>query len=202
MPAITPNAARIQAIIFTDAVKIIQKAELKERVILALGTGWIKGYASDNSQLHGALNVHISHIRNYCNDHGIIFIDKDDSVLMDEIEKVRQAHPTARVIVLAKEETVTSKDFASLRDNERAFLAGVDASGLDETCYMRITEMLMMALRLGLKDLFVNSAPLDCPAVKAEALEGFRNVYRFLPKAEKIPIDTKFQDLYTVEEFA
>ncbi len=196
------DAARIQAIKFTDAVKIMQGAKQKEPVILALGTGWIKGLSSDDSQLRGALNVHISQIRNYCNDHGIIFIDRDDSALLAEIEKARAAHPNARVVVLAKEETVTSKEFAPLRDNEKAFLAGVNASGLDETCYMRITEMLMMALRLGLRDLFVNSAPLDCPAVKAEAIQAFRNVYRFLPAAEKIPVDTKFKKLYPVEQFA
>ena len=197
-----PASERIEAIKFADTIKLVNIANQKDPVILALGTSWIKGYERRNSRQYADINSLIIAIRNYCKERGVTFIDKDDKDLLAEIGKAREANPNARVVVLAGQETITSDEFATLRNDARAFLAGVDSNGIDETCYMRITEMLRMALRLGLRDMLTAIADINNPYIKADPYKTFRNVYIFLPKAEKLPDYDSLRQLYRIQEFA
>jgi hypothetical protein len=91
---------------------------------------------------------------------------------------------------------------AHLRNDENTFLAAVDADALDQGCYIRLCEMLRMALELGLKDLFKERVDIDNANIKADPVAAFRNVYLFLPRAERIPVYETLRALYRVQEFA
>lgn len=201
--ALTQAAARVQAVELADTVKLVKAANLAQPVILALGTSWIKGYKRGKPQ-YNDLNRLITAIRNYCTIHGVIFINEDDEDLLAEIEKRRKDAPNAKVIVLAGKESIAPEKaiLAPLRNDENAFLAAVDSSELDETCYVRLAEMLRIALELGLKELFRDKIDLTNPNIDIGAMKDFRNVYIFLPHAERIPIYENLRALYRVQEFA
>lgn len=199
----TSHSARIEAIKFADTIKLIEAARVTQPIILALGTDWIKSYKRGTPH-YNELNRLISAIRNYCTTQGIIFINKDDGALMIEIEKQRQNAPNAKVIVLADKESIAPEKaiLAALRNDKNAFLAAVDSSELDETCYVRLADMLRLALELGFKELFQDKVDLTNPNIDIGALKDFRNVYIFLPHAERIPIYDNLRALYRVQEFA
>jgi hypothetical protein len=199
----TVEAERINAVQFADIVKLVKAANMSQPVILALGTDWIKGYKRGTPQ-YNDLNRLISAIRNYCTTRGIVFVNTADEGLLAAIEKERKAAPNAKVIVLAGKDSIAPDKalLAPLRDDENTFLAAVDPSELDETCYVRLAEMLRLALELGLKDLFRDKIDLTNPNIDIGAMKDFRNVYVFLPHAERIKSYDDLRALYRVQEFA
>lgn len=201
----TPEAERIHAIELTDTLKIAEAANLKQPVILALGTSWMKGY-KPGEPVYRDMNKLIAAIDNYCAEKGIAFVRGEDSELMSKIEeeKLSKNISGAKVIVLAAKESILPDGaaLASLKNDENAFLAAVDSEELDPACYIRLCEMLRMALELGLKDLFDDRIDINNPNIKVDPVTAFRNVYLFLPRAERIPVYERLHELYHVQEFA
>jgi hypothetical protein len=202
---IDPEAERVHAIELADAVKIAGNAVQKRPVILALGTSWIKGYRR-GEPVYSDMNKLISAIDNFCAEKGIAFVRGEDGELESKIEAEKSGkHLTgAKVIVLASKESILPDGavLAHLRNDENTFLAAVDADALDQGCYIRLCEMLRMALELGLKDLFKERVDIDNANIKADPVAAFRNVYLFLPRAERIPVYETLRALYRVQEFA
>jgi hypothetical protein len=203
--ALSTDTERIHAIELADTVKIIKAAELKEPVILALGTSWMKGY-KPGEPVYRDMNRLIAAIDSYCAEKGISFVRGEDSELISKIEeeKATKNFAGAKVIVLAGKESIVPDGaaLASLRNDENVFLAAVDSKELDPTCYFRLCEMLRMALELGLKELFDDRIDIDNPNIKVNPVAAFRNVYLFLPRAERIPVYETLRALYRVQEFA
>lgn len=153
-------------------------------VIIALGTSWIKGYSLYKSAMFPMLKA----VRELCAKNGIIFICGKDESLLPEIEAQKFRLPEAKIIVLADKKTVEGRDFMSLKD---AFLAGVDNSNLREKSYVRLPEMLALALNLGLGlDVYEKS-----PNIYTEDKGSF---YLFMPNAE--PIDWDNTDIGKIYE--
>ena len=77
------------------------------------------------------INELITSTRNWCESKGIPFIVDDDDKLLARIdaERGKEGKAGAKIVILAGEDTVTSDDFAPLRDDEKsAFVVGVEAT--------------------------------------------------------------------------
>jgi hypothetical protein len=193
----------VNAIRFADTIKLIQAADTKRPVILALGTGWIKGYKRGEPQ-YGELNRLISAIRNYCSRRGVTFICAEEGDLLGRISAERARSQGAKVIVVAGKDSIAPEGavLSPLRGDKDAFLAAVDSSALDETCYVRLAEMLRIALELGLGGILRDSADPANPNIAIKALEGCVNVVILLPRAERVPAYENLRRLYRVQVFA
>jgi hypothetical protein len=196
----SPESEFIHSINLRDIISFIQAQPQNQPRIIALGTDWIKGYKNGKSQ-HNALNPLISSIRNYCESKGIPFIVDEDNNLPGRIsaEKTRDGKSKAKVIVLAGKETVKLPGFALLRDpKENAVIVGVDNQYLAENSYIRLMEMLILALKLSAE------IPIDFDktVIKIEENKEF-HIYIFIPLAQPIDIDyDKLKAIYRVQEFA
>ena len=87
-----------------------------------------------------------------------------------------------RVVVMTDLDAIIADNsaFASLRDKENVFLAGIPykEAGLDANSYLPIVELLREAVRLGLSVTDVPASSL----ISATPYERFKNVFRLLPK--------------------
>ena len=110
--------------------------------------------------------------------------------LMDTVRKERI--PLTNVVVLAGRDTIEREEFAPIRarndgDTDKAFLVGVDARDLTRDSYIRLMEMLTMALRMAF-----GRVPLsDHPAIEVNKLNS--RLVIFIPKAEPL-------DLYGIKK--
>ncbi|GEM_PF-4610017 len=193
----TPGTEERHAKNFSDRVKCIQAKEDDRPVILALGTGWIKGYEKGRYLQYDALNPLITSIREFCKEKGITFVDRDDAELLDAIEKAKDGRTNARVIVLAGQETVESPEFKALREDMNNFLVGVNNEELTVDSYMRLMEMMTLTLNLA----FDREVDLDNPNIIIRKHNKFPNIYIFIPKAE--PMDYEIlKEIYKIQTFA
>jgi len=127
----------------------------------------------------------------------MIFIDRDDSELMGAVKEARRLYPKAKVVVLADEDTVRSKEFKPLRNDKNAFLGGVNDKRLTINSYTHLMEMMTAALQLAYK------RPVDIvrPNLVIKKDDKFPNVYIFTPDAE--PMDYELlKAVYKTEGFA
>ncbi len=173
--------------------------------IIALGTSWIKGYERNTNErsfryLQGKdLNELITSMRSYCGSKGMPFIVDDDDKLLDNInrERAKKGMANAKVIVLAGENTVKSDEFTPLRNDEKnAFVVGVNGQELTTDSYIRLMEMLTMALRL--------SAGIEISLDNAHITitkDNERHLYIFLPHAEPMDYE-RLKVIYEVQKFA
>lgn len=195
----TEASEHIQAVRLTDTIKLTKDPRLTRPVILALGTSWIKGYEPGSPQ-YNAINPVITAVANFCRRNGIHFVSAPDSDLLGEIEEVeaKENLAGARIIVLAGRQSVEDRQSAlqPLINDPNAFLAGVDSSAMDESCYVRLVEMLRLAMELGIKELFEGKAELDNPNIKIESLKDHKNACIFLPRVERIPVYQNLLALY------
>ena len=202
---VTPESEQIHRDRLADMIKYIQAQPQARPLIVALGTSWIKGYARNEDGMtfkypQGKdLNELITSTRNYCESKGIPFIDDDDTNLLDRI-KTQRARPGmagAKVVVLADKDTVTGGDFATLRSDEKnSFVVGINSQELTDDSYIRLMEMLTIALRL--------SIGLDVPQSSTPIIikkDDQYNIYIFTEPAE--PMDYERQKLiYESQKFA
>ena len=189
------KSEQAHATLFTDNIKLIQAKE-KQPLILALGTSWMKGYEKGRYLQYDALNPLITSIRKFCESRDIPFITGDDNELLAAINTERQkaGKENAKVIVLAGQDTVTSKEFEPLRNDKSAFLVGVNNENLTIDSYIRLMEMLTLTLKLA----FDQDIDLSNPNIIVKK-EG--NIYIFIPKAE--PMDYEdLREIYKLQTFA
>jgi hypothetical protein len=179
---------------FADIVKYASIDEEKRPFVLALGTSWIKGYEKGRYLQYDALNPLITSIRDFCAEHGITFVMGEDASLLSKIDKASEGKENARIVVLAGEKTVKSDEFAQLRENMNAFLAGVDNTKLTVDSYIQLVEMMTIALKLSM-GLDVDLAD---PALAVRKEKGY---YLFIPDARPVDYE-ELKVLYELQIFA
>ncbi|MBU0605959.1 MAG: glutamate racemase [Candidatus Omnitrophica bacterium] len=196
---------RIHATNFQDMLTYIQAPPQSQGLIIALGTSWIKGYERIEDgktfrHLQGKdLNGLVTSIRTYCESKGIPFIVDDDDKLLARInaERARAGKAGAKVVVLAGKETVTSDEFATLRnDKKSAFVVGVDSQELTTDSYIRLMEMLTLALKLSIGfEITQDSTSIEI--IKDDKL----HIYIFIPRAEPMKYE-QLKMIYEVQKSA
>jgi ubiquinone/menaquinone biosynthesis C-methylase UbiE len=195
----SPESERIHATNLQDTLTYIQTQPQTQSLIVALGTSWIKGYEKGRYLQYDALNPLIGSIRTYCESRGIPFIVEEDDKLLARInaERAKEGKTGAKVVVLAGKDTVVSDEFATLRnDQEKSFVVGVDSQELTTDSYIRLMEMLTLALKL--------SAGLEISLDNAHITitkDNERHFYIFLPHAEPMDYE-QLKMIYEVQKFA
>ena len=192
---VTVETEQVHSTIFADAVKIIEAEKKIEKPMVFLGTSWIKGYKAGRSLQHDAINPLINRVKKFCKNHNISFQNMEDDELLGAIEEARELNPNIKIIILAGETTVTSKGFESLRDDEKAFLAGVNNEKLTVDSYMRLIEMITITLKLAYK------MPVDLlnnPNIAIHEKDGY---FQLIPNAEPMNYK-KFKEIYNMQIFA
>lgn len=196
---VSPESERIHATNFQDMLTYIQVQPQSQGLIIALGTSWIKGYEKGRYLQYDALNPLIGSLRTYCESKGIPFVVDSDDKLLARInaERAKKGKTGARVVVLAGKETVTLNEFATLRNDERgAFVVGVDNQELTVDSYIRLMEMLTLALKLFTGfEITQDSTPIKI--VKDDKL----HIYIFIPRAEPMKYE-QLKMIYEVQKFA
>lgn len=196
---VSPESERIHTTNVEDTLTYIQTQPQTQPLIVALGTSWIKGYEKGRYLQYDALNPLLASLRTYCESKGIPFVIDDDDKLLARInaEKAKDGRSGAKVVVLAGKDTVASDEFATLRNDEKnAFVVGVDNQELTTDSYIRLMEMLTLALKL--------SAGLEVSLDNAHITitrDNERHLYIFLPHAEPMDYE-KLRQIYRVQEFA
>lgn len=198
-PVASTESERIHAANFQDTIAYIQAQPPAQPLIVALGTSWIKGYEKGRYLQYDALNPLIGSLRVYCESKGIPFIVDDDDKLLARIntERVKEGKTNAKVVVLAGENIAKSDEFAPLRNDEKnAFVVGVNNQELTTDSYIRLMEMLTLALRLcaGIE------VSLDNAHITITK-DNERHLYIFLPHAEPMDYE-QLRQIYRVQEFA
>ncbi|MFC1480429.1 hypothetical protein ACFL5Y_03165 [Candidatus Omnitrophota bacterium] len=155
-----------------------------QKIILALETDWIpkdqmriiQKLIQEIGKLGGSIKV----VRGSA--------DELAGKLNDAIEA--EGVQLKNVVVLAGKDTIKRKEFAPIRakdnsDTDKAFFVGVDASELKEDSYIRLMEMLTMAMRMA----FGQRPIFEHPRIKMppENIKNIRTVI-FTLKAEKIKL--------------
>jgi hypothetical protein len=122
-----------------------------QKFIIAMGTGWIPGYDDRRVDRYEDINELMILTRRLCEKSGSIFIDASDDNLESEIaaRKAVKGFENAKVIVLAKEDTIREK-LKGLHGDPNACLVGVDNSGISITDYIQVVEMVGLALNSAL----------------------------------------------------
>jgi hypothetical protein len=109
-----------------------------------------------------------------------------------DAERAKAGKLGAKVIVLAGKDTAESADFALLRGPDgNAFVVGVDNQELEANSYIRLMEMLTIALKLSAgKEVSIDNAHITITEDKEY------HIYIFLPHAEPM----NYEDLKVVYE--
>lgn len=200
-----PSSERIHATNFQDMLTYIQAQPQSQPLIVALGTSWMESYKRSEDgrsfrHLQGKdLNELITSIRSYCESKGIPFIVDDDDKLLARIntERVKEGKTNAKVVVLAGENIVKSDEFAPLRNDEKnALVVGINNQELTTDSYIRVMEMLTLALKLSLGlEVSLDNAHITITK------DNERRLYIFLPHAEPMDYE-QLRQIYRVQEFA
>lgn len=196
---VTEEDARSQADLFADAARRTQPAAEKKPLMFALGTGFIKGYAPGGAQ-HNGLNPLITSLAPFFERHGIYFVADDDAGLLGRIEekKAEKGIDDMTLIVMADRGTVTSDAFLALRALYETSLVGVDAHELGEHSFIRLLEMMTMALELAF-----DHALLRRHDAIGHARDETLGIDILIPHAGPFVYDdTELDLLYTAQRFA
>ena len=109
----------------------------------------------------------------------------------------KEGAPLGNVVVLAAKETIRKKEFAAIRakddnDKDKAFVVGVDPGALSDTSYIRLLEMLTLAVRLsfGLKPLSWH------PEITVGRVNS--RLYIFIPKPSPVDFES-VKRIYTTQ---
>jgi hypothetical protein len=202
--AFTTESEHIQAVELVDTVKIFRDSvNQSETVTVGLGTSWMAAYSRNKAEKYQDLNRLIVAIGRLLNHYKINCVAQQAGESDTDFAKRIDVNG-GRVVVLTGLNTIVRDDspFAAFRDRKNVFLAGVDTegAGLDEDCYLPVTEMLKLALYIGLKDMLNQNISSD--NITTEPYRKFTNVFRFLPRAVRIPVYENLRQLYLVQEFA
>ncbi|MDD5438659.1 MAG: ATP-binding protein [Candidatus Omnitrophica bacterium] len=199
---VSPPVDRGIADTLTDTLNYVQK----EPLIIALGTSWIQAYERRTDDLKKfeylqgpELNKLITALKKrFGPGQPVSFVVGEDAALPGLIgdEKEKDGRQNAKVVVMAGKNAVSSREFAGLRnDIENVFLAGIDNHRLTTDSYIRLLEMLDIALKIkfcGLND-FKNDHMKIIPVA--------RNMVVFVPQAEPMDFE-RLKAVYEVERAA
>jgi signal transduction histidine kinase len=197
---ISPESERIHADNLLKTIDTIkydeakrQEAKEKERVIVALGKSWISKCLKGHPQANDLANL-IQSTRKLCNANGIPFLDVEDENLLTAIneERRKDGFQNARVVVLAGQDTLNLPDFVALRNDEKVFQFAIDRRFIVENNYIRIIEMLNLALNITLG---------NPPPETRIKIEGKKNFYILIPPAEPMHYED-LRQIYEVQKFA
>ncbi len=171
------NAA--QEVIDTILIQGIEPKPEESPTIIALDTGWIKGYERANPERYVSINKLIVAIRRFCGSRGMVFVNGTGEELVVRIDKERRQN--SKVVILADEKKLREQDaFAKFRSDEKALLVGVDNSSLTEEDYQYIAEMLNLALKIA----FGRETGGKYPNIRIEKDSRISNLFLRIPKAE------------------
>ncbi len=170
--------------------------------IIAVGRSWIKGYEQGKYLQYDALNPLITMITNYCERRGIPFIIADDDDLPGLIarEKARRnMSDRTRVVMLAgaDERGIVSENVRQLLDDMSYTIVGVDGQELTADSYIRIMEILTIALALSI-DIHPS---LDNDHLKILPPEKSRPYYIIVPHSEPMDYQT-LKMIYDIQRYA
>lgn len=192
--------------IFSDTIKLAcDKAKNARPVRIALGTNWIKGYETGKYQ-QMALAPLIDQMKSFCKKMDISLVVASDDKLLDEIkiDSDKQAkiakgtgkeYVEAETIVIADHSSVISNKFRAFRDEKKAFLVGVNGKELTERSYVRVVEILTLALNLRFSSIFTAN-PGNNPNI---GLFKDKEIFILLPKATKIYSPDELMAIYKVQ---
>ena len=167
--------------------------------IIAVGKSWLKGYIQGNDKCP-PLNPLISKIRVYCERRNIPFILADDDDLPGLIaqEKAQMSNKTKVVILAgANKEGILSQGISGLAQHELYTVVGVDGSDLTPGSYIRIMELLTVALGLSI-DIHPS---LDNEHMTILPPEGARNCYIIVPHSEPMKYEL-LKAIYDIQKNA
>jgi hypothetical protein len=180
----------------SEAVTLIDTLRLRafeakgknQKIIIGFDTSWIPGLDSEQGMAVQSLLSEIYRLTKTDGLENIIILRGKGTSLASTIMKRAEetGTPLSNVVVLGSETTVQSDEFAGLRSTDteqRAFLAGVNPKNLTENSYIRVLEMLTLAVKLAFGE--IDSVP--DPKISASKL-GPR-LWIFIPEAE--PFDFK-----------
>ena len=180
----------------SEAITLIDTLRLRafeakgrdQKIIIGFDTSWIPGLDSEQGMAIQSLLSEIYRLTKTDGLENIIVLRGKGASLASTIMKRAEetGTPLSNVVVLGSETTVQSDEFAGLRSTDteqRAFLAGVNPKNLTENSYIRVLEMLTLAVKLAFGE--IDSVP--DPKISASKL-GPR-LWIFIPEAE--PFDFK-----------
>ena len=163
-------------------IKLAQAKEEKRPFIVALGTSWLDDY-DVRGLTHDAMNGLVIELRNFCESKGIAFLDRKDDALLGAIHEARIGKENARVVILAGQKTLPEADRDSLLSDPNTFLAAVDTGNMVSREYIRLVEMLGMAINLA----FDRVIAYDSKNIDVDPKS--KNFCIFIPRA--LPVDYK-----------
>jgi hypothetical protein len=169
-----------------------------EKIILALETDWIpkehRVYIQQLIQELGKLEGYgaIEVVRSSAGDLAGALSQK---ISEEEKRGIAREKVLSNVVVLAGEETIENNKFLK-EIKGKAFMAGVDASKLEGETFVRLIEMITMAVRSALdQDLIYRHSNIEIKYPD----EGDKRTVIFIPRAEKVKAET-LQSIYDIQK--
>ncbi|MCK4852124.1 MAG: hypothetical protein KAS86_03320, partial [Candidatus Omnitrophica bacterium] len=168
--------------------------QAREKIVIAIETDWLPG-------LQDLLMQGVIRQLDKLEKKGTVRIVRGSGRdLADKLKQVVETEriPVKNIVVLADRKTVEKQEFALIRaeddsDPDKAFIVGVDAGELTDNTYVRLLEMLTLALRLASSQkLFSNHSGIKLKKMNSR-------YYIFTPKAEPFDIEI-MKELYSAQK--
>jgi len=169
--------------------------------IVAVGKSWLKGYERGTDQ-YLALNPLITMLKTYCEKRDVPFIIADDDeipalIAKEKAERGMSSDTKTVILAGANKEGMLSQVIRGLTAHELFTVVGVDSTALTDDSYIRIMELLTIALGLS-----IGIEPsLDNEHMTIFPPAGKRNFYIIVPHPE--PMDYELlKSIYNVQKYA
>ena len=191
---VTELERAIEAVIYD---RVMQERAYKDTdkelqtTMVALSKTWVKEVLKGHPQSMD-INELIIQLRQLCEANDIPFVDKEDDTLLGSItERIRQdGIKNPKVIVLAGQDTLKKREYKALRDKKNYFLFGINRENMVVNNYIRLVEMITLALNIT-----THGEPKNSTCIK---IEGEGRFHIFTPPAE--PMDwEKLRPIYAAQ---
>jgi len=198
----TPESERTQVVELERAIEaVIYDRAMQERAckdtdkeaqttMVALSRDWIEQTLKGHPQ-HVDINKLIIHLRKRCEKSNIPLVDDENEDLLAAINKriEKDGIKNPRVIVLAGQDTLEKDEYKVLKANKDYFLFGVNRENMVVNNYIRLVEMITLALNITLG---------KQPTSTHIEIEGKGRFYIFTPPAEKMDWE-KLRPIYAAQ---
>jgi len=208
------ETAQNDAECFKDTIRLIKKRINKDKegkigeeeqapIYLLLGTSSIP-YFDDSRQIN-RLDPLITAMRRRCGEAGITLIDKKDENLQDEIEKILEENPGAKIVTLAGADTIKMMAKGTLGQNKNVFLSAFEfPKDFPLNSYIALVRMLDIALNTYLrKDTNINEylsrMVEEHPELGIQIIDG---LLTFFPQPIPVDEDQELNKLYRLQASA
>jgi len=195
------------AIRFKDYASLTQDRDEKKISYIAVNREWMKPYTQGNPQ-YTYINRLITGVRRYCKTKNIEFICDTKETVADKIDSIKTRDPGAKGLILADKDTLDMVEDVlkshKIHGYADTFFAEIDGSNIGVDSYIRLPELLGMALEA----LFANDTEKDIlesdmrkrhPKIFVQIISKNRIV--LLPSGEPLDIE-KLKPAYSVTVFA